>query len=101
VRSAFGALCCDRLLGSCKRAFSPSDGGVIAAYALKIGAAGDGDNRDHAFSAFRAVRRSIHGILPILPQTRKLERLFHWYISRDRQFIAIYRMSVLRCGSQK
>jgi hypothetical protein len=41
---------------------------------LKIGAAGDGDNRDHTFSAFQAVRRSIHWILPILPQTRKPER---------------------------
>jgi hypothetical protein len=32
---------------------------------LILGAAGDGDNRDHSFSAFRAARRSIHEILPI------------------------------------
>jgi hypothetical protein len=87
VRSAFSALWYDWPLRGCKWTFSPFNSGVITAYTLKIGAAGDGHNRDHAFSAFQAVRRSIHRILPILPQTRKPERLFHWHISRDRQFI--------------
>jgi hypothetical protein len=77
VRSAFSALWYDWLVRGCKWTFSPSDSGVITTYTLKIGAAGDGDNRDHTFSAFQAVRRSIHWILPILPQTRKPERLFH------------------------
>jgi hypothetical protein len=87
VRSAFSALWYDWLLRGCKWTFSPFNSGVITTYTLKIGAAGEGDNRDHTFSAFQAVRRSIHSILPILPQTRKPERLFHWYISRHRQFI--------------
>jgi hypothetical protein len=61
--------------------FSPFNSGVIATYTLKIGAAGDADNRDHTFPAFQAVRRSIHWTLPILPQTRKPERSFHHYIT--------------------
>jgi hypothetical protein len=31
---------------------------------LEVGAAGDGDNRDHSFSAFRAARYPIHTIPP-------------------------------------
>ena len=36
--------------------FSPFHRGVVTAYALEVGAAGDGDNRYHSFSAFRAAR---------------------------------------------
>jgi hypothetical protein len=43
---------------------SPFHRRVVTTYALELGAAGDGDNRDHTFSAFRAPRYSIHEILP-------------------------------------
>jgi hypothetical protein len=49
----------------CKRTLSPFHRRVVTTYALELGAAGDGDNRDHTFSAFRAPRYSIHEILPI------------------------------------
>src|ERR1700720_2586468 len=74
VRSALSACWYDWLLRGCKWTLSPFNSGVITTDTLKIGAAGDGDNRDQTFSAFQAVRRSIHWILPILPQTRKPER---------------------------
>jgi len=32
---------------------------------LEVDAAGDGDNRDHSFSALRAARYLIHDVLPI------------------------------------
>jgi hypothetical protein len=63
--------CYDWLLRGCKRTFSPFHRGVVTTYALEVDAAGEGDNRDHSFSAFRAVRRPIHEILPIsAPLTR-------------------------------
>ena len=64
-------LCYDWLLRGYKRTFSPFHRGVVTTYALEVGAAGDGDNRDHSFSAFRAARCPIHEILPIFaPITR-------------------------------
>jgi hypothetical protein len=49
---------------------------------LEVGAAGDGDNRDHSFPAFRAARCSIHEILPIFaPPNSELEFLFHATVS--------------------
>jgi hypothetical protein len=57
--------CYDWLLRGCKRTFSPFHGGVVTTYALEVGVAGDGDNRDQLFSAFRAARYLIHEILPI------------------------------------
>src|SRR6202011_4293756 len=60
--------CYDWLLRGCKRTFSPFHRGVVTTYALEVGAAGDGDNRDHSFSAFRAACCLIHEmILPIFP----------------------------------
>ena len=59
------AFCCDWLIRDCKRTLSPFHRRVVTTYALELGAAGDGDNRDHTFSAFRAPRYSIHEILPI------------------------------------
>jgi len=50
---------------------------------LEVSAAGDGDNGERLFSAFRAARCSIHGILPILLLTRKPERLFHSYVTSN------------------
>jgi len=44
----------------CKRTFSPFHRRVVTTNALEVGAAGEGDNRDHSFSAFRAERCSIH-----------------------------------------
>jgi hypothetical protein len=81
LRRAFSAFWCDWFLRGRKRTFSPFNSRVITTYTLKISAAGDGDNRGHTFPAFQAVRRSIHWTLPILPQTRKPERLFHQYIT--------------------
>jgi hypothetical protein len=58
--------CYDWLLRGRKRTFTPFHCGVVTTYALEVGAAGDGDNRDHAFSAFLAACCSIHEmILPI------------------------------------
>jgi len=47
------------------RTFNPFHRGVVTTYALEVGAAGDRDNRDHDFSAFRAARYPIHEILPL------------------------------------
>jgi hypothetical protein len=73
----------DGLLGRYARTFSPFHRRVITADALEVGASGEGDNRDHLFSAFRAVRYPIHEILPIFRSSRfflsnlELEFLFH------------------------
>src|ERR1700738_4435445 len=64
------------LLGGGKRTFSPFHRGVVTTYTLQVGAAGDGDNRDHSFSAFRAARCSIHETLPIFTPNPELELLF-------------------------
>jgi hypothetical protein len=54
------------LLWSYERTFSQFHRWVVTTYALKVGAAGDSDNRDHSFSAFRAACCLIHEtILPI------------------------------------
>jgi hypothetical protein len=51
---------------------------------LEVGAAGDGDNRDHFFSAFRAARYPIHEILPIFfTHNSQLEFLFHSSVSAE------------------
>ena len=57
--------CNDWLLWGYKRTFSPFHRGVVTTYALEVGAAGQGDNRDPSFSAFEAVRYPIHETLPI------------------------------------
>ena len=54
--------CNDWLLRGCKRTFSPFQRGVVTGYALEVGAAGPGDNRDPSFSAFEAARYRIHEI---------------------------------------
>jgi hypothetical protein len=77
LRSALNAFRCGWPRRGCEWTFSPFRCGVVTTYTLEVGAAGDGDNGDRLFTAFRAARWSIHGILPILPQTRKPERLFH------------------------
>ena len=56
---------CHWLLRGARRTFSPFHHGAVTTFTLEVGAAGDGDNRDHSFSAFRAARCSIHEILPI------------------------------------
>src|SRR5712675_2803157 len=71
-RSGLSACWYDWLLRGGKRTFGPFHRGVITTYALEVGAAGDADNRDHSFSAFRAVCCSIHEILPIFPPYRSL-----------------------------
>jgi hypothetical protein len=63
--------CCDRLFRGGKRTFGPSHRGVVTTDALQVGAAGEGDNRHHPFSACRAARDPIHEILPICPITWK------------------------------
>jgi hypothetical protein len=57
--------CNDRFLRGYKRTFRPFHRGIVTAYALEVGAAGEGNNWDHSFSAFCAVRYPIHEILPI------------------------------------
>jgi hypothetical protein len=57
--------CRDWLLGGYTRTFSPFYRGVVTPYALEVGAAGEGDNRHHPFSAFRATRDLIHEVLPV------------------------------------
>jgi hypothetical protein len=53
---------------------------------LEVGAAGDGDNRDHLFSAFRAARYPIHEILPIFfTHNSELEFLFHSSVSAEQE----------------
>jgi hypothetical protein len=70
--SSLNAFWYDWLLRGCKWTFSPFHRGVVTTYALEVSATGEGDYRDHSFSAFRAVRRSLHEILPIFPPpTRK------------------------------
>src|SRR5260370_40036533 len=67
-RSGLNAFYYDWLLRGCKRTFSPFHRGVFTTYALEVGAAGDGDNRDHLFSALRTACYLIHEmILPIFP----------------------------------
>jgi hypothetical protein len=53
----------DWLLSGCKRTVGPFHRRVVADYALEVGAARDGDNRDHSLSAFCAASCSIHDIL--------------------------------------
>jgi hypothetical protein len=74
----------DRLLRRYERTFSPFHRRVFTNDALEVGASGDGDNRDHLFSAFRAVRYPIqvrypiHEILPnFFTSNLELEFLFH------------------------
>jgi hypothetical protein len=75
------ALWYDWILRGCKRTFGPFHRGVITTYALEVGAAGDGDYRDHSFSAFRTARCSIHDILPIFRPNDERERLFQSSVS--------------------
>jgi hypothetical protein len=56
--------CNDWLLRGNVRTFSQFHCGVVTAYALEVGAAGQGDNRDPSFSALRAVRYLIHELPP-------------------------------------
>jgi hypothetical protein len=53
---------------------------------LEVGAAGDGDNQDHSFSAFRAARCPIHDILihDILPIFSPITR--NWNFCSIRAF---------------
>src|ERR1700733_6430759 len=60
-----GTVVHDWLLRDRRRTFSPFHRGVVTTYALEVGAAGDGNNRNHSLSAFRAARYPIHKILPI------------------------------------
>jgi hypothetical protein len=71
---------CHWLLRGARRTFSPFHHGAVTTFTLEVGAAGDGDNRDHSFSAFRAARCSIHEILRFFTRNRKLELLFHGQI---------------------
>jgi hypothetical protein len=57
--------CNDWLLRGDKRTFGPFHRGVVTAYALEVGAARQGDDRDPLFSAFEAVSYPIHQSLPI------------------------------------
>jgi hypothetical protein len=77
--------CYDWLLRGRKRTFSPFHRGVVTTYALEVGAAGEGDNRDHSFSAFRAARCPIHEILPIFAPNSELEVLFHSSVSAKQE----------------
>ena len=68
----------------CKRTFSPFHRRVVTTNALEVGAAGEGDNRDHSFSAFRAERCSIHedsSRFPLL--TRNSNFLFHSCVTAE------------------
>jgi hypothetical protein len=64
ARSGSNALCCDGPLRRANRTFSPFRRRVVATDALQVGAAGDGDHRNHSLSALRAARCLIHEILP-------------------------------------
>ena len=67
----------DWLLIGCKRTVGPFHRRVVADYALEVGAARDGDNRDHSLSAFCAASCSIHDILlDFLTSNPKRELLF-------------------------
>jgi hypothetical protein len=61
------AFCQDRFLRDSWRTFSPLHRRIVTTYALKIGAPGEGDNRDHSLSALWAVCWVHEMILPILP----------------------------------
>jgi hypothetical protein len=75
--SSLNAFWYDWLLRGCERTFSPFHRRVVTTYALEVSAAGDGDYWDHSLSAFRAVRCSIHEILPnFFTPNQKLKVLF-------------------------
>jgi hypothetical protein len=65
-RSCLNAFWHDWLFRGCKRTFSPLNRWVVTTYALEVSATGEGDYRDHSFSAFRAARCLIHGALHCL-----------------------------------
>src|SRR5882757_11393940 len=70
-RSSLNSFRYDWLVRGCKWTFGPFHRRVVTTYALEVGAAGDGNNRDQSFSAFRATRCPIHEILPYFsPITR-------------------------------
>jgi hypothetical protein len=87
------AFCYDWLLGGCTWTFSPFHRGVVTPYALEVGAAGEGDNRHHAFSAFRAARDRIHEVLPIFAPITVFPA-----ITRNRNFCSI---RAFRAGRHK
>jgi hypothetical protein len=62
--------CFDWLLRGRKRTFSPFHRRVVTTDALQVGAAAEGDNRDHSFPAYRAARCLTHEILLICSLTR-------------------------------
>src|ERR1700722_15120146 len=64
-----GTVVHDWLLRDRRRTFSPFHRGVVTTYALEVGAAGDGNNRNHSLAAFRAARYPIHENLPIFAPT--------------------------------
>ena len=63
------------------RTFSPFRPRVVTTNALQVGAAAEGDNRDHSFPAYRAARRLTHEILLILAPNSELEFSFHSSLS--------------------
>src|ERR1700722_13795118 len=70
--------CNDWFLRGYKRTFSPFHHGVVTAYALEVGAAGQGDNRDPSLSACGAVRYPIHEIPPdFFTPNSEPQLLFH------------------------
>jgi hypothetical protein len=71
---------CHWLLRGARRTFSPFHHGAVTIFTLEVGAAGDGDNRDHSFSAFRAARCSIHERSSrFFTRNRELELLFLFF----------------------
>jgi hypothetical protein len=56
--------CSDWLLRGYNWTFSPFHRGVVTGYALEVGAAEQGENRDPSFSAFGTVRYQLHEIPP-------------------------------------
>jgi hypothetical protein len=84
-RKELSAFWYDWLLRGGKRTLSPFHRGVVTTYTLEVGAAGDGDNRDHSFSAFRAARCSIHEVLPIFALNPRTELLFHPSVAAPKQ----------------
>ena len=75
---SFYTFCNDWFLWGGQRTFSPFYRRIVTTYTLEVGAAGDGDNRDHPFSALRAARYLIHDVLPIFHPNQEDELLFHW-----------------------
>jgi hypothetical protein len=70
--------CNDWLLRGNVRTFGQFHCGVVTAYALEVGAARQGDNRDPSFSALRALRYPIHEIPPnFFTRNSELQFLFH------------------------